>query len=121
MPEHPILDPAVLDALVALSPGDNGAFVRELIDIFLQDSRPRLEEIENSLTQGDTTTASRAAHAIKGSCGNFGATRLHASSLTMEKTAERGDLEAARALLPGLREDYEATLRELEKVRARLQ
>lgn len=121
MAERPILDAAVLDALIALSPGDNGAFVCELIDIFLQDTPPRMTAIEEALSRGDATSASRMAHAIKGSCGNFGAVRLQASSLAMEKTAEGGDVAAARALAAELRRDHDATILELQAVRARLQ
>lgn len=120
MPDLPLLDASVLDGLVALSPDDNGAFVRELIDIFLQDAPPRLAEIDAALARGDGRTASRAAHAIKGSCGNFGAVRLHATSLAMERAAASGDLAAARALLPGLHADHEATQRELQDFRTRL-
>jgi len=120
MPELPLLDASVLDGLVALSPGDEGAFVRELIEIFIQDTPPRVQEIEAALARGDTVTASRAAHAIKGSCGNFGAMRLHAASLAMERTAGGGDLAAAQALLPGLLRDHAETQAELSRYRARL-
>ncbi len=110
MSPESILDPDALVNLRLLSPDDGGAFMRELIEVFLQDAPTRMEEIESGFAARDAATVSRAAHTIKGSAGNFGAKRLAAVSLRMEQLAKEETLEEARALLPDLKADFAQTV-----------
>lgn len=115
MPDNPALEPSAIANLRALSPDDPN-FLRELIDIYLEDSPKRLAEIEAALAQQDGPTLIRAAHTIKGSSGNFGATQLARLALEVESHGKAGRLADAAAALPRLKEEFArvaAALREL--------
>ena len=79
----PVLDPAAIEALRALNPGDD-SFFRDLVQIFLDDSPQRIAEIEQALARGDTRQLTLAAHSLKGSSSNFGADRLRSLSEQLE-------------------------------------
>lgn len=114
MPEQPVLDDSTMASLRALSPGDGGAFVREIIDIFLQETPERLQQLEKAYVAGDAAAITHLAHSVKGSCGNFGATRLAAISLAIEQCGKRGDVATARNLGPELVAAFAATRTALE-------
>jgi histidine phosphotransfer protein HptB len=92
MTTPPPLDAAAIEGLRALSP--DAAFLRELIDIFLQDTPERLKELDAALATGDATTATRAAHSIKGSSSNFGALRLSHLAHQIELLGKAANLAA---------------------------
>jgi HPt (histidine-containing phosphotransfer) domain-containing protein len=102
----PYLDPAALDNLRMINPDDGGEFLRELIDIFLADTPNRIAEIEQALAAGHSGNLARAAHSIKGSAGNFGATQLTALARDLEAQGKAGDFASARAGLPALRAEF---------------
>jgi HPt (histidine-containing phosphotransfer) domain-containing protein len=68
----------------------------ELAELFLRDTRVNLEKIERAAQAGDGRSAGEAAHALKGSAGNFGATGLAELSKDAEQRATGG--EVARTL-----------------------
>jgi len=105
MSTPPPLDPQAIDNLRALSPGDP-AFLRELIEIYLQDTPRRLAELETALAGNDGPLLIRAAHTIKGSSGNFGATGLARLAQEIEAHGKTGSFAAAAAALPGFKAEY---------------
>ena len=105
MSDNPTLEPSAIANLRALSP-DDPAFLRELIDIYLEDSPKRFAEIEASLAKNDGPTLVRAAHTIKGSSGNFGATHLARLALEVEMHGKAGNLDAAAAVVPALKDEF---------------
>jgi HPt (histidine-containing phosphotransfer) domain-containing protein len=86
------LDAVAIDGLRALSP--DTAFLRELIEIFLQDTPTRLKELDAALAASDAATVTRAAHSIKGSAGNFGAMRLSELAHRIELLGKAANLPA---------------------------
>lgn len=88
MSEQPLLDPAVWEALRALD--DDPAFLDELIDLFVDDAMPRAERVRASLAAGDHATAQAAAHSIRGTAGNIGASHVAAMATTIEHDLEAG-------------------------------
>ncbi len=114
------IDPDAIAALKDINPDDGGAFIRELVDIFLSDSPQRLKEIDSALAAKDARTLTRAAHSIKGSAGNFGATALAAAALEVESHGKAENLAAAATALPHLRAEYERVRIALEQVLASL-
>jgi len=105
MSANPTLEPSAIANLRSLSP-DDPAFLRELIDIYLEDSPRRFAEIEASLAKSDGPTLVRAAHTIKGSSGNFGATQLARLALEIEMHGKAGNLAAAAAVVPALKDEF---------------
>jgi len=93
---HPILDAAVWESLRLLT--DDSAFLDELIDLFVDDALPRAERVRTLLAAGDHTGARTAAHSLRGSAGNIGATEVAALAREIEHDLEAGvSVTAARA------------------------
>ncbi len=83
-----------------LAEGDEngGQFVAEIIDVFLADLSERVRKIGLQVSQNDRAGVAATAHAIKGSCGHFGAGRLMELCRDLEERARResgGDIEIA--------------------------
>ncbi|WP_438483488.1 Hpt domain-containing protein [Oleiharenicola lentus] len=105
MADPTVIDPQAIEALRSLSPDDTG-FMKELIDIYLQDTPARIAEVETSLANKDANTLLRAAHTIKGSSANFGARTFVKMALEIESHAKTANLEAAASLVPAFKEEY---------------
>ena len=101
-----LLDPQAIDSLRAISPDDSGEFLHELIDIYLADTPQRITEIEQSLATENAVELTRAAHSIKGSSSNFGATELAAIAGEIEHKGKTGAFAEAQARLPTLKEAF---------------
>lgn len=99
------IDPQTLVGLRELNPEDPN-FLRELIDMFLDDVPQRIAEIERALATKDAPLLTRAAHTIKGSGSNFGAAGLTKVSLEMERQGKEAAFDAAAATLPSLRAEF---------------
>ena len=112
----PAVDPETVNALKDLNPDDPN-FLRELIDMFLQDVPERVAEIEQALAKQDAALLGRAAHTIKGSCSNFGAAGLMKVSLEMEHQGKKADFAAAAATLPMLKAEFELVGEALKQFR----
>jgi len=111
----PPIDPASLLALRAMNPGDD-SFLREIIQIFLDDSPARISEIEQGLASADTRLLTRAAHSLKGSSSNFGAARLQAVCEKIEKLGRTGSLAEVPPLLAQVKTEFAAVRSALEAV-----
>lgn len=118
MSSEPALDPESIAALAGVVPDDNGAFLRELISIFLADTPPRLAEVERALAANDAASLVQAAHSIKGAAGNFGANRFARCARDIEALGKAGDLAPVHALIPELRAAYDAVRVEMERIHA---
>ena len=115
MPDPQTLDPSAIESLRSLSP-DDGAFLRELVEIYLQDTPVRLAEVEAALAKNDASTLMRAAHTIKGSSSNFGATKLALLSHEIELHGKSGNCSAATPILPGLKAEYALVAQALKQI-----
>jgi HPt (histidine-containing phosphotransfer) domain-containing protein len=106
MPEETIIEMQAIETLRALSPDDGGAFLRELIEIYLQDTPQRLAELEQGVAGQNASALIRAAHSIKGSSGNFGAYRFARLAEEIEQQGKAGNMPATAALCLKLKTDY---------------
>lgn len=94
-----IVDPDAIANLRALSPDDGDAFLKEIVAIFMDDTPKRIAELHACRISGDAATFTRAAHSIKGSSSNLGATELRAAAETLEhKSRENGLSDVDRLL-----------------------
>jgi HPt (histidine-containing phosphotransfer) domain-containing protein len=80
--------------LLALMDGDRELLV-ELIDVFLEDAPQRIQSVRRTLVDHDAEALYRAAHALKGSAGNFGAPDVVSRANRIEALARENDLDAA--------------------------
>jgi CheY-like chemotaxis protein len=110
-------DPVDTAALFARVDGDRG-FLRELIALFLDDCPKMLSRIRDAIDRGDAETLRSAAHALKGSVGNFAAPAAMAAALNLEtlgREARLAEADAGYRELEKQIERVEAALRELAK------
>ena len=120
MAEESIIETQAIEDLRALSPDGGTEFLRELIEIFLQDVPARLAEIDAGLAHADAVGVARAAHTIKGSSSNFGAKRLANAAHEVEMHGKTGNLPAAGAGVPPLRSEFDLVAVQLQQVLAGL-
>jgi len=71
--------------------GDVG-LLRELVTMFLEDCPRMMDEIEAAVGRGDGRAVSRAAHALKGSIGNFTSGAPVEAAQRLETLGREGDL-----------------------------
>jgi HPt (histidine-containing phosphotransfer) domain-containing protein len=112
----PIIDLQAIENLRALNPGDNDAFIREVLGIFLEDTPQRIAELDTSLAAGDAPKFSRAAHSIKGSSANLGAASLRGMAEQLEQRSHKEGLANVAGLLASLKQEYSRTKIELTRL-----
>ncbi|TVP57089.1 MAG: Hpt domain-containing protein [Gemmatimonadales bacterium] len=112
----PLLDPA---AFVRLREWGGDELLRKMIELFIQNTPARMDQIRTGVTDGDADAIERGAHSLKSSCGNLGAEQTRALAQRMETLGEESRLDEARALLPELDTTYDATLRAMIQARDR--
>ncbi len=87
--------------LLALMEGDRD-LLQELIDVFLEDAPQRIEGVRRALADRDAEALYKAAHALKGSAGNFGAPKVVSRANRLEALSRENDLDAATAQFESL-------------------
>jgi HPt (histidine-containing phosphotransfer) domain-containing protein len=109
----PVID---MRSITQLAEGDElgDQFIAEIINVFLGDLSERVGAIGLQMSCNDCAGMKATAHAIKGSCGHFGAVRL------MELSGEIEDL-AGREQVDGLQAAIDSMVAETERVRAALE
>ena len=94
------LDLGVLDRLTTETSGHRDTqLIKSLAGVFREDANRGLREVADALRDKDAQGVARAAHALKGSSGQLGATRTEAISAELQAVAETGELGSAKALL----------------------
>ena len=113
--ETPI-DPEAIENLRALNPDDDNAFLREIIGIFLEDTPQRIAELKECLSVFDQPRFTRAAHSIKGSASNLGATQVRAVAEKLEYQSRNSGLNGLAELLATLENVFAVARAELERI-----
>lgn len=116
MPDDQVIDSEAIESLRALSPDDGGEFLRELIDVFLKDTPQRLAELDQALASQDAAIFTRAAHTIKGSSSNFGATRLSKLAQEIELLGKAGSLAGSAESCARLKSEFALVAEALGKI-----
>lgn len=103
----PVIDQEAIENLRALNPDDNGEFLREIVGIFFEDTPQRIEELRSCLASGDVVRFTRAAHSIKGSSSNLGASLLRGSAERLEHHAKSAGLAGTESMIMEVQSEYE--------------
>jgi signal transduction histidine kinase/CheY-like chemotaxis protein/HPt (histidine-containing phosphotransfer) domain-containing protein len=82
---------------------------REVIALFMADAPQRLAAVEQALMAGDAAELAKAAHALKGSAGNIGATAIQMACSSLEADAHDGVPADGRQRLAHLQGLWEKT------------
>ena len=102
--------------LLALMDGDRELLL-ELIGVFLEDAPQRIQAVRGALADRDADAVYRAAHALKGSAGNFGAPEVVSRANRLEALAQENDLDAAAIEFEFLETDMNQLVAELVAAR----
>lgn len=91
----------------------NEAMFQKFLVKFLSDTN--MELLRNSLEAGDADTAFRAAHTLKGVCGNLSLVSLARAASEITEYLRSGDMESAVVKLPEVEAEYEKTIGVIKK------
>ena len=108
---EPRLDMTMLEELQNLGAAED---VTSLIDQFIADSTPRLDQLTNAIERADHENVRSLAHALRGSAASIGGKRLAALATAVEQQPSE-----AKTALRGLRDEYEQLAAELQRIARR--
>jgi len=112
--DNPVLDQETLEQLRDADDGELG-LAREMFDIFKADSPPRISAIKEAIEANDLVKLREISHAMKGSCGTIGATRVSAIAAMLEAYGRSYETEAPPAeLLDRLQNAFDEACAALE-------
>ncbi|MCU1347236.1 MAG: domain S-box protein [Acidobacteria bacterium] len=109
------IDARVIASLRELGRGSND-ILREVSAIYLDDSPSRIAAIAATIEEGDATAMANAAHGLKSSSGNLGASGVRELCAAIEKLGRGGSVDGGAELLSQLRAEYEQVARELARL-----
>lgn len=116
MPQTPVVDSEAIANLRALSPDDGGTFLKEILGIFIEDTPRRITELHSARMSGDATVFVRAAHSIKGSSSNVGASELRSIAERLELHARQKGIEGVELQVAELEAAFLRAKEELQKL-----
>jgi len=112
--EHEATD--AFDSGVALASVDGDRkLLKEVVGIFMADYPKLMSEMKRAISEGDALGLNRAAHGLKGSVGNFGATILFEMARQLEMMGKSGDLTPAGDAFALVEAEMERLKQALEK------
>jgi len=109
-----ILDSSALDAIRDLEHAGNRGMLSRVIELFLSSSARLMKTLAQSLDQADLAGAGRAAHTLKSSSANLGATAFSAVCRQLERYCVAEDLDSARRMYAKLESLYPDVVTALE-------
>ena len=86
----------------------------EVVGLFLADYPETIAEIDSAINEGDAVRLNRAAHALKGSVSNFGASKAYDLALRLEMMGKKMELTGTRTVFPSLVEEMQRLKKALE-------
>ncbi len=107
-PKAALLDREVLNQLAALQTKEDPALLERVIQLYLTETPKLVAKLHRSAEEGNTAEVANAAHALKSSSSNIGATALSTLCSTVETAAKSGDIEAIRRSVAPLNAQFEA-------------
>jgi PAS domain S-box-containing protein len=100
--------------------GGDPELLADISRLFVTHSPDMLEALRTAAANGNGVAMASAAHALKGSIGNFTQGRPFEVARGLEKLAEAGDLSEARAGIPELETEVQKLCRVLDDIVARV-
>jgi HPt (histidine-containing phosphotransfer) domain-containing protein len=97
--------PIDMDSVLERVGGDE-AFLRELLDIYVEDFIEKYAQLEQAISQGDFTSIKEIGHSLKGSSGNLSLTGLHETAYGIESSGKESDIEQAKLNFIRLKKEF---------------
>lgn len=117
-PPRPVIDLEVVESLKALDEDGGCGLFLELIDLFVDDAATQLRTLQTALANGDIKSLERAAHTLKSSSANIGASRLSGVCHELEKLGRAGTLEGVETLVARTDAEYAQVCEVLASMRS---
>src|SRR5262245_5528935 len=114
-PSPAALDRAALDAIRALDDGGARGLVRQVMRLYLDSVPPLIGELRRAGAAGDLAALRNAAHSLKSSSANVGATRLAEMCKAVERAAQAGHLGDDLPSADDIEDEFEALRPALER------
>lgn len=111
-----ILNMETIEQLKMVMGDDAAVVITDLIDTLQESGSEQVEIMKDALADEDLETIKRAAHTLKGSSGNMGATALSGVCVEIEEMAAAEDLQGLRDLLALLTRQFEQTMVAMRKI-----
>lgn len=112
----PVFDPGAIDKLRKVAGDEASIFIAEVAQLFLEETRKSLAELQRAAEAGDRDRAARIAHSLKSSAATLGLMRLSAACEELElesKGATPGENSALVAAVLARFEDVVPILKGL--------
>lgn len=103
---HNAVDPTVLARVREMMGEEGETMVRNLTDLFLNNSRLLLDQLCAALAAGDAETVRRTAHTFRSPAAQMGAIHLATLCQSLEAKGRQGDLSDGPALLDAINTEY---------------
>ena len=113
-----VLDPRALEQIRALQQPGAPDLVNKVIALYLDSASKLTEQISSAVDAGDPDGMRLAAHALKSSSGNVGATGLVEISRQLEALGRAQQLDDARLLVGRMADEYQRVVVALKSRRA---
>ena len=110
----PAINMSVIEELLSLSDDGDASLLVDLIQMFLEDAPVKVNAIKTGFAKRDMHQIEKAAHSLKGSSGNLGATQVQEICDQLQQAC-RGSTtpEEVAALVGELEQPFALVLREL--------
>lgn len=95
--ERPVIDRVLVEEILSAGGKDDG-----LLELFLTQSRSRVDDFAKALDDSDAAGLAHVAHTLKGSCATFGAVKLAGALGRLDGAEGSALLHKAAALRPEL-------------------
>jgi two-component system, sensor histidine kinase and response regulator len=111
----PAIDQTTLGELKSIFSAD-GSYeeYNQLITLFIDQTKVRLEKIQEAITKNSPQSLKSEAHALKSSSANLGALQMSSFCLQLEKLGSSGTVDGAKPLYDLLAAQFAQAKAELE-------
>jgi HPt (histidine-containing phosphotransfer) domain-containing protein len=86
--------------------GDDMEFLKELLEMFMEDFNPKCQELEEAIQAKNFTGIKEIGHYLKGSSANLSLMQLREAAYQMEVSGKDENLEKAKSTLEVLRKEF---------------
>lgn len=112
------LDTTALDAIRALDETGAAGLLRQIVQLYFQTTPRLIGELRQAQAAGSLEEVRNAAHSLKSSSANLGATRLAQMCKSVEHAARAGALHDALPDADAIEREYAAVRGALERALA---
>ncbi len=114
------IDFSVLESLCEMAGEEANLLITEMVTSYLEDTQQRLKAIAEAITQADAATIEQAAHSMKSSSANLGATHLAQLCEQLEQLGRTQTIDNTKVLFTDARSQFERVEQELRLFLANL-